>query len=325
MSNKILSTINRFLDKITETVPEIADNGLNEDYVASAKPVKNVAPVAPAQTATSSKTTQDAVPVKESKKLFGSSKNTNVESPKMEQVEVNHNLSQLLTTTPEMTSSNNEDEFNADSKTVESSREGSLNTEAMNKEELFDYNMKVRDELIAGFSDTCFDTIEGIQSNRVISEERKIEKISQLEKEFLEISNDDFDAICLFFKKVRHELHMIQNNVGEYDSRVYANGLINNPKIKNYRIAEMHMDDELYQYLAEDDMNDMEKLLDMCEEIHRRAQQCNCLSTYAKLTEKRLMAANTTLDLLLAEEKFEDMLMDLNVKINTSNDSSLLA
>ena len=85
------------------------------------------------------------------------------------------------------------------------------------------------------------------------------------------------------------------------------------------------MDDELYKYLAEEDMNAMEKLLDMCEEIHRRAKICNCLNTYAQLTEKRLVLANTTLDLLLAEEKFEDMLMDLNVKINTSSDSSLLA
>ena len=322
-SNKLLSKLNKFLDRITEPVPEIADNGLNEDFMVSVKQVKHTTPAQPVQPV---QPVQEIAPVKESKKIFGLSKSSNDDTQiRMENVEVNHNLSQLLTATTETVSSDNTIEnSNVDVETTVDAN-GYLNTEAMTKEELFDYNMKVRDDLITGFSDTCFDTIEGIQSNRVISEERKIEKINSLEKEFLEISNDDFDAICLFFKKVRHELHMLQNNVGEYDNRIYLNGLINNPKIREYRIAEMHMDDELYKYLAEDDMNAMEKLLDMCEEIHRRAQKCNCLATYTKLTEKRLISANTTLDLLVAEEKFDDMLMDLNVKINTTTDSSLLA
>ena len=305
-SNKLLNRLNKFLDKITEPVPEIADNGFNEVYIGSAKQDK------PQIVA------QEQPVAKEGKKLFGLSKSSHNETqPKMEHVEVNHNLSQLLTTTSETTTSN------IDAFEEEEVTQAPAKKEAMSKEELFDYNMKVRDELISGFSDTCFDTIEGIQSNRVISEERKIEKITNLEKEFLEISNDDFDAICVFFKKVRHELHMLQHNVGEYDARVYENGLINNSKIKNYKIAEMHMDDELYKYLAEEDMNTMEKLLDMCEEIHRTAQKCGCLNTYANLTEKRLVSANTTLDLLLAEEKFEDMLMDLKVKLNTSTDTRL--
>ena len=310
-NNKLLMKLNKFLDKITEPVPEITDNGLNEDYV-SAKPV---APAAPVQASA------EAPSQKENKKLFNLSKPA-TETQRVEHVEVNHSLSNLLTTTSDISATVSTTEDTKEE--VLASSEGRLNTEAMTKEELFDYYMKVRDEQIAGFSDTCFDTIEGIQSNRVISEATKLEKITNLEKEFLEIG-DDFDAVCLFFKKVRHELHMLQNNVGEYDSRVYENGLINNAKVKNYRIAEMHMDDELYKYLAEEDMNAMEKLLDMCEEIHRRAKICNCLNTYAQLTEKRLVLANTTLDLLLAEEKFEDMLMDLNVKINTSSDSSLLA
>lgn len=316
--SKFLTSINKFLDKITEPVPEIADNGLNEDYVVEKKVASTtpVAPVVPVQTVIEP-------PVqKENKKLFNLSKNSNNNEAqqRMEHVEVNHNLSTLLTSTSDISATNEpaveETTFNTETR---------LNTEAMTKEELFDYNMKVRDEQIAGFSDTCFDTIDGIQSSRVISEQRKIEKITNLEKEFLEISNDDFEAICLFFKKVRHELHMIQNNVGEYDNRVYENGLINNPKIKNYRIAEMHMDDELYKYLAEEDIDAMEKLLDMGEEIHRKAKMCNCLNTYVQLTEKRLLSANTTLDLMLAEEKFRDMLLDLNVKLNTSNNNSFSA
>lgn len=319
-NNKLLIKLNKFLDKITEPVPEIADNGLNEDYSVSMKQVKPVVPVTPVQA-----TTEVAAP-KESKKLFGFSKNSSVETqPRMEQVEVNHNLSHLLTTTSEITSNKDAEATTNEAVSATSNVEETLDTEAMTREKLFDYNLKVRDELISGFQDTCFDAIEGIQSSRVISEEVKVAKIKALEDEFLEISNDDFNAICLFFKKVRHELHMIQNNVGEYDSRVYENGLINNPKIKNYRIAEMHMDDELYQYLAEEDMDFMEKLLDMCEEIYRRAEKCNCLETYKNLTQKRLVSANTILDLLLAEEKFEDMLMDLNVKINTSTNNSLLA
>lgn len=316
--SKFLTSINKFLDKITEPVPEIADNGLNEDYVVEKKVASTtpVAPVVPVQTVI------EAPVQKENKKLFNLSKNSNNNEAqqRMEHVEVNHNLSTLLTSTSDISATNEpaveETTFNTETR---------LNTEAMTKEELFDYNMKVRDEQIAGFSDTCFDTIDGIQSSRVISEQRKIEKITNLEKEFLEISNDDFEAICLFFKKVRHELHMIQNNVGEYDNRVYENGLINNPKIKNYRIAEMHMDDELYKYLAEEDIDAMEKLLDMGEEIHRKAKMCNCLNTYVQLTEKRLLSANTTLDLMLAEEKFRDMLLDLNVKLNTSNNNSFSA
>ena len=48
-SNKLLSKLNKFLDKITEPVPEIADNALNEDFMVSVKQVKHTTPAQPVQ------------------------------------------------------------------------------------------------------------------------------------------------------------------------------------------------------------------------------------------------------------------------------------
>lgn len=311
--NKFLKKFNSILDNITEQVPEVADNGLSEDNVETTSIYSQ-----------SPELTQEPVATPEPKKVYNQVNTSNYSSANAS--EMNNNLAHLLKTTPETSSSASYAEetkdVTMDTFPVYNDR---TDESKMSKEELFDYYMEVRDELIVGFSDTCFDTINGIQSSNVLSREKKIEKITGLEEEFLSISNDDFESIAIFFKKVKHELHMITNNVGEYDPRVYANGLINDPRIKNYKMVELHMDNVLYSYMTEEDKETINKLLDTCEEIHRRAKVCNRLNSYVKETERIMMSCNTIVDTLTAEEKFGEMLMDLNVEINTSGGNSLLA
>lgn len=318
--NKFLNKINKFLDKITEPVPEIKDNGLNEDYVEPTTTVSASEPIK----------VQESAPSKEPKKLFGKQKTEVSVAPVAESVETNTNLHQLLKTTPDTVAESSIEETVKSTETVKMDTfpvyNKTTDEKEMSREELFAYYMDVRDELIVDFADTCYDTIEGIQSNQVISQERKREKIANIENEFLSISNDDHESIFIFFKKVKHELHMLQNNLGEYDERVYKNGLISDPRIKNYNIEALHRSDDLFEYLSTEDKEAINTLLDMCEEIHKRANLCKCLDAYIPKTERLIMSCNTILDIVNAEEQFNDMLMDLNVKINTSSDNnSLLA
>lgn len=297
--NKFLNKINQLLEKITEEIPEITDNGLNEDAV---KPTQ--------KTIVEKMTT----PQKERK----SPSTSNEDTVGVVKNTSDSNLSQLLTTIEGETTTKTVSEqvkpvMHEVSKPIEESVSNEYDMEA---------SLRVRDEYIKGFSDACYDVVEKIQSNLVLSRERKVQKIQNIENEYKSIADNDFDALCIFFKKVKHELHMIDNNVGEYDIRVYENNLINNPKVANYRIMDLHVDDELYKYLAKSDMDKVESLLDMCEEIHRRAERCGSLDKYRSLTQQRLRPANTYLDLLVAEEKFDSMLIDLNVLIQTSMNSN---
>lgn len=314
-SNKLLNKINKFLDKITEPVPEITDNGLNEDFVE---------PITSVPTPKSVEIKED-IPTKEPKKLFGKIKSQESVSTAVEPTESSSNLTQLLKTTPDTVAETPVYEAKETVTNVKMDTFPVYNEiatkEEMTKEELFEYNLKVGDELIEGFSDTCYDTIEGIQSHPVLSQERKEEKITNIEKEFLSISRDDKDSMIIFFKIMYHELHMIKNNLGEYDERVYVNNLISDPRVRNYNIVELHMSDDLYQYESREDKDSINKLLDMCEEIHKRANTCNCLNDYLSKTEALIMSCSTILDIANVEEKFEGMLMDLNVKINTSSDN----
>ena len=297
--NKFLNKINQLLEKITEEVPEITDNGLNEDAV---KPTQKTI------------VEKMATPQKE-RKLPSTS---NEDTVRVVKNTSDSNLSQLLTTIEgETTTKTMSEQAQPVMHEVNNSIEESISNEYD-----MEASLRARDEYIEGFSDACYDVVEKIQSNSVLSRERKVQKIQNIENEYKSIADNDFDALCIFFKKVKHELHMIDNNVGEYDVRVYENNLISNPKVANYRIMDLHVDDELYKYLAKSDMDKVESLLDMCEEIHRRAERCGSLDKYRSLTQQRLRPANTYLDLLVAEEKFDSMLIDLNVLIQTSMTSN---
>ena len=234
--NKFLNKINQLLEKITEEVPEITDNGLNEDAV---KPTQKTI------------VEKMATPQKE-RKLPNTS---NEDTVRVVKNTSDSNLSQLLTTIEgETTTKTMSEQAQPVMHEVNNSIEESISNEYD-----MEASLRARDEYIEGFSDACYDVVEKIQN------------------EYKSIADNDFDALCIFFKKVKHELHMIDNNVGEYDVRVYENNLISNPKVANYRIMDLHVDDELYKYLAKSDMDKVESLLDMCEEIHRRAERCGSL------------------------------------------------
>lgn len=307
--------VNGILDNLTEQVEEVPDNGLKEDNVDTtsifSQPHEGVL--------------NESV---ETKEVYSKVNPTNYSSANTS--EMNNNLAHLLKTTPETSSSiaytEEVEDVTMDTFPVyDDTKAVAEDKKEMTREELFDYHLSIREKMIVGFSDACFDTIAGIQSSSVLSQETKIKKIKNLEDEFLSISDNDFASVSIFFKKVKHELHMIENNVGEYDARVYTNGLINDPRIKNYKMVELYMDNSLYTYMTKEDKEVINKLLDTCEEIHRRAKVCNRLSSYVKETERIIMSCNTIVDTLNAEEKFGEMLMDLNVEINTSGGNTLLA
>lgn len=303
--NKLLNKLNKLLDKITEPVPEITDNGLNEDSVNH--PVQRVV-----------ENKMDVV--KKEKRTFNAVKENSTSTTINNLANTGNSLSQLLTATGDevKVESVKEEEATAYSNATPVSQESSPEFD-------MERSLEIRDGYIEGFSDACCDVVEGIQSNSLLSKDRKIQKIKAIEDEYKSIDDNDFNALCVFFKKISHELHMIKNNVGEYDVRVYENNLTNNAKVMNYRIMDLHADDELYKYLAKEDMNKVESLLDMCEEIHKRAKKCGSLDKYLSLTEKRLRSSNTYLDLMVAEEKFDSMLIDLNVLIQTSISNTRLA
>lgn len=323
--NKFISNI---LDAVTEKIPEITDNGLNEDSLEKVENTIKEEVVQP----------KENFIEKETKKFFSKpTVSSTVETTtSSDDVVDNDNLTSLLKSTPNTTQVESSTEQNTTVESVQETKEVEIETfpvyqesitvnqADMSKEELFMHYMDVRDELLVGFADTCYDTIEGIQSNSVILKERKLEKIQSIEDEFLMISNDDFDSIVVFFKKMKHELHMLQNNLGEYDERVYDNNLIEDSRIKNYDIIGLFASNELYHYLLEDDKEAVNQLITIRETIYKKAKTCGKFDNYIVESENIILSCHTIIDLINAKNKLDDLLIDLNIKINTSSESSTL-
>lgn len=314
--DKFLKKVNSYLDRFTE-VQEVADNGLVEDALESKSSLGSQ----------NLNLAKESMTMNDTRNTFNQTNNTTY-SPVG--AGVNDDLANLLKSTPDSNDSAQVQSTNVSMDTYpvyndNNNAQQPKDEKDMTRTELFDHYLDIRDKMIVGFSDVCFDVINGIESSKLLTREQKVQKIDAIENEFLEISNDDFEALAIFFKKRKHELHMITNNVGEYDARVYENGLINDTRIKNYKIVELHLDNDLYVYLTEEDKETVNRLLDTCEEIHKMASRCNRKEFYLKETEKIMMTCNTIVDTIVAEDKFREMLTDLNVEINTSGGSTLLA
>lgn len=314
--NKFLEKFNKFLDKnilekITE-VQEVTDTGLVEDSMDTKQMHTQEVEIK-----------QETMISNESRHSFNQI-NTNTTYSNASASEMNNDLANLLKSTPDSSNTvqNTVQEPTMETFPVFSNK---VDESTMSKDDLFNYHMDIRDNMFEGFADTCFDVINGIQSSRLLTREQKVQKIQAIEDEFFALSNDDYDSLAIFFKKRKHELHMITNNVGEYDPQAYADGVINDPRVKNYRLVDLHSDDILYKYLTNEDKNTINQLLNTCEEIHRMASRCNRRDFYLKETQRIMLSCNTIVDTMVAEEKFGDMLTDLNVEINTSGGSTLLA
>lgn len=168
-----------------------------------------------------------------------------------------------------------------------------------------------------GFEDTYFSLMESIEDNMVLEVEDKNKTMAKV-LDLLYKTSDAEDSVYDYFKYIRHELHMVQNNLGIYGQEVYNAKDAVSEAVREYRIAELFERNETRGMLLDSDAKKFGELMSLTETMILKIEADNLLKTMPQKTEAlkdeyvdMLWLSNNICDVLVGIETLKNDIVEI--------------
>lgn len=160
----------------------------------------------------------------------------------------------------------------------------------------------------SGFENTFFELMDEIRENELLERSEKTTKMNQMLSELMKIDETKEEEVYDCFMTIRHELHKVKNNLGEYDTRVYSRKDLQEDYILDYRIPELYENKEVRNLLLESDLRSFSELMSLVDTMYMELSRNNFVTK-----EKRERMQNEYTDLLWASSTLCEIVKNIEL------------